>query len=119
MNKVFCVSCGFKILYEVTKPKFCSRCGEGAGGTSAASKKEEEEDEEKSELDIDMEKLKNDIIVEKSDGKVTLESLWSTANAPAGENIEPRRASNDPEGQALLDKTVQDCSSSRIKDINE
>ena len=116
MNKVFCVSCGFKILYEVTKPKFCSSCGEGVGGTSSAKK---EEVEERSELDIDIDKLKKDIVVEKSDGKVTLESLWSTANAPASEGVEPRRPSADPEGQALLDQTLKDCSSSRTKEINE
>jgi len=116
MNKVFCVSCGFKILYEVTKPKFCSSCGEGVGGASSAKK---EEVEEGSELDIDIEKLKKDIIVEKSEGKTTLESLWSTANAPSSDEIEPRRPSDDPEGQALLDQTIKDCSSSRTKDINE
>jgi len=117
MNKVFCVSCGFKILYEVTKPKFCSGCGESVGGTSSAKK---EESEEVSDLDIDIEKLKKDIVVEKSDGATTLKSLWSTANAPtSSDNIESRPPSNDPEGQALLDKTIEDCSSSRTKDINE
>ena len=116
MNKVFCVSCGFKILYEVTKPKFCSGCGESVGGISSAKK---EESEEVSELDIDIEKLKRDIVVEKSDGTTTLKSLWSTATAPSNDNIEGRPPSNDPEGQELLDKTIADCSSSRTKDINE
>jgi len=116
MNKVFCVSCGFKILYEVTKPKFCSGCGESVGGTSSAKK---EDVEVGSELDIDIEKLKKDIVVEKSDGATTLKSLWSTANAPSSDNIGSRRPSNDPEGQALLDQTIKDCSSSRTKDINE
>jgi succinate dehydrogenase/fumarate reductase-like Fe-S protein len=117
MNKVFCVSCGFKILYEVTKPKFCSSCGESVGGVSAASKKEEVE--ETSELDIDIEKLKKDIVVEKSDGATTLKSLWSTAAAPSNDDIEARPPSNDPEGQALLDQIIEDCSSSRTRDINE
>ena len=116
MNKVFCGACGFKILYEVSKPKFCSSCGESVGGTSYAKK---EEVEEESELDIDIEKLKKDIVVEKSDGATTLGSLWSSADAPSNDNIEPRPPSNDPEGQALLDKTIADCSSSRTKDIDE
>jgi len=117
MNKVFCVSCGFKILYEVTKPKFCSSCGENVGGVSAASKKEEVE--EASELDIDIEKLQKDISVEVASEKTTLEDLWASSAPPSDGDSSPRRASDDPEGQALLDKTIADCSSSRTKDINE
>ncbi len=115
MNKVFCVSCGFKILYEVTKPKFCSSCGEGVGGTSSAKK---ERVEAESELDIDIEKLKGDISIEGSSAKTTLDDLWSSP-APLSTSDERRPPSNDPEGQALLDQTIKDCSSSRTKDINE
>ena len=34
MNKVFCGACGFKILYEVSKPKFCSSCGQVLKGST-------------------------------------------------------------------------------------
>ena len=44
MNKVFCVSCGFKILYEINKPKFCSSCGEPIGSVSSSAKVEEVEE---------------------------------------------------------------------------
>ena len=117
MNKVFCASCGFKILYEVTKPKFCSGCGESVEGISSASKKEVEG----GELEIDMDKLKKDISIEGDSGKITLKSLWSASSSPRtsdGANFS-RPPSNDPEGQTLLDKTVKDCSSSRTKDIDE
>ena len=76
MNKVFCVSCGFKILYEVSKPKFCSSCGKGVGSISSASNKENEE--EGSQLEINVDKLSKDIIIEKGDGKSSLKDLWSS-----------------------------------------
>tara|TARA_R110000765_G_scaffold2550_1_gene7856 strand:+ start:951 stop:1298 length:348 start_codon:yes stop_codon:yes gene_type:complete len=115
MNKVFCVSCGFKILYEVTKPKFCSGCGESVGGTSSAKK---EDVEVGSELEIDIDKLKGGISIEGSSAKTTLDDLWSSP-APLNTSDERRPPSNDLEGQALLDQTIKDCSSSRTKDINE
>jgi DNA-directed RNA polymerase subunit RPC12/RpoP len=115
MNKVFCASCGFKILYEVTKPKFCSTCGESVEGISSASKKEGEG----GELEIDMDKLKKDISIEGDSEKTTLKSLWSASSSPRAGGGFSRPPSNDPEGQTLLDKTVKDCSSSRTKDIDE
>ena len=121
MNKVFCASCGFKILYEVTKPKFCYGCGESVEGISSASKKDGEGCEAGSELEIDMDKLKKDISIEGDSEKITLKSLWSASSSPRtsyGANFS-RPPSNDPEGQTLLDKTVKDCSSSRTKDIDE
>ena len=44
MNKVFCVSCGSKILYELKKPKFCSTCGEPLDGVTTSKSKNEEEE---------------------------------------------------------------------------
>ena len=120
MNKLFCVSCGFKILYEVTKPKFCSSCGQGIASLSASSKKQEPEEE--NELDLDLNKLKRGIVAEVSTQKTNLGQLWSSvtsseANMPKGDYKRP--ASKDPDGQALLDKTIQDCASSRMRDIDE
>ncbi len=118
MNKLFCVSCGFKILYEVTKPKFCSHCGEKIGVISSASKKDEPEEE--SELNVNLNKLKRDIVVEGNSDKTTLKEIWSSAS-PKGSSLPPmeRPASNDPVGQELLDQTVRECSSSRMRDIDE
>jgi len=113
MNKLFCVSCGFKILYEVAKPKFCSSCGESVSSISSGKTKEEEP-----EAKININKLKADVIIEKSSGGVDVKDLWSSASAPAAD-MEGRGASPDPEGQDLLDQTIKDCSSSRMKDINE
>ena len=119
MNKIFCVSCGFKILYEVAKPKFCSSCGNSLGSISSSARKEEEE--EVSDLDIDLSKLKRDIVVENDKRKTKIEDIWgsvtsSEASGPQ-ENFS-RPESRDPDGQELLDKTIRDCSSSRIRDID-
>ena len=120
MNKLFCVSCGHKILYEVTKPKFCSSCGESLDGLSKASK--EQDVEEQSELDVDLNKLKRDIVVESSNQKTTVEQIWgSVTSAEAGSERErfSRPASQDPDGKELLDQTIKDCSSARMRDVDE
>ena len=120
MNKVFCVSCGFKILYELKKPKFCSNCGESiAGGVSTASEKVEIE--ESVDLDVDLNKLKKDIVVESSkSASVNLGEIWASAKqgGVSSDNYK-RPESKDPEGKELLNKTIQDCSSSRMRDVDE
>jgi len=120
MNKVFCVSCGFKILYELKKPKFCSNCGENiAGGVSTASKKAEEE--ETVDLDVDLNKLKRDIVVESSkSSSVSLKQIWGSASQGGVDSDNYKRPdSKDPTGKELLDKTMQDCASSRMRDVDE
>ena len=120
MNKLFCVSCGSKILYEVSKPKFCSSCGEPIGSISNSSKKQEPE--EQSELNVDLNKLKRDITVESYSDKTTVEQIWgSVTSAEASMEREKfsRAASKDPDGKELLDQTIKDCSSSQMRDIDE
>ena len=123
MNKLFCVSCGFKILYEISKPKFCSSCGKGLGTVTAKAQEEEESGEQGSSLDVDIEKLKKDILVEGNSKKTTCQDIWGAvtqAEAQQGlQSRESRPASKDAEGQALLDQIVKDCSSSRMKDVDE
>jgi hypothetical protein len=124
MNKVFCVSCGFKILYEIAKPKFCSSCGSSIGASLSSAPKEEEE-EEVANLDVNIDKLKKDIVVEGSNESTSLKDLWSSVTPSeaqgggAGRDLGSRPPSKDPEGQALLDKLRKDCGSSRQRDIDE
>ncbi len=124
MNKLFCVSCGFKILYEVSKPKFCSSCGKGIGSVSSASVPEEARKEEEPQLDVNINKLKRDIVVEASSDKTSLQDLWSSvspseAKGGGTQGEFQRPPSSDPEGQELLDKLRKDCGSSRQRDIDE
>jgi|TARA_R100001480_G_scaffold153746_1_gene157383 hypothetical protein len=120
MNKLFCVSCGHKILYEVKKPKFCPECGQSLDGLSKAST--EQDVDEQPELDVDLDKLKRDIVVESSNQKTTVEQIWgSVTAAEAGMERDSfsRPASKDPDGKELLDQTIKDCSSSRMRDVDE
>ena len=121
MNKVFCVSCGFKILYEINKPKFCSSCGEPIGSVSSSAKVEEVE--ETSTASIDLNKLKRGISVETNSSKQSLKDIWggvTEQEAKAGGMGRMERApSKDPEGQALLDQIMNECASSRMKDVDE
>jgi len=121
MNKVFCVSCGFKNVYEVTKPKFCASCGTPVAGgvapTPAAAVKAEVEVEYKEESSlgsIDLRKLRQDIVAETNTQKMTLTDLWKSAT-PEDANMTPmqRRASNLPDGKELLKRSQADCSSAR------
>ena len=120
MNKVFCVSCGSKILYELKKPKFCSTCGEPLDGVTTSKSKNEEE--ETSDLDVNLNKLKRDIVVENNEQQTTVEQIWgsvTSSEANRGRDSFNRPASKDPSGKELLDKTIQDCSSSRMRDVDE
>jgi len=121
MNKVFCVSCGFKNVYEVTKPKFCASCGTPVAGgvapTPAPAVKAEVEveyEEESSLGSIDLRKLRQDIVAEANTQKTTLTELWKSAT-PDDVNAPPmkRRAANLPDGDALLRQSQADCGSAR------
>lgn len=119
MNKMFCVSCGFKILYEVSKPKFCSSCGHNLAGITKATVAEEPEEE--SNIDsIDVDKLKRDISVDYSSTKTTLKDIIANSTAAdANPEYESRPASTNAEGDALLKQIQQECASSRMRDVDE
>ena len=105
MNKMFCVSCGFKILYEVSKPKFCSSCGHNLAGITKATVAEEPEEE--SSIDY-------------SSTKTTLKDIIASSTAAdANPEYESRPASTNAEGDALLKQIQQECASSRMRDVDE
>ena len=67
-------------------------------------------------------KLKRDIVVESSNQKTTVEQIWgsvTSAEANAERDKFSRPASQDPDGKELLDQTIKDCSSSRMRDVDE
>jgi|TARA_R110000744_G_scaffold309374_1_gene417277 hypothetical protein len=119
MNKVFCVSCGFKILYEINKPKFCSSCGTNVNSLKASIKTEGEE--EVVPLEVDINKLKTSVSVDYGSNKSTLQDLWgsvSSDEAKAEREKFSRAGHKGPDGQALLDQTLKDCAPSRQKDVD-
>ena len=125
MNKVFCVSCGFKLFYEVNKPKFCSNCGLNINTLKASvkeeSKSEGEFDLPPANIDVDVEQLKKSVAVEYDKEKQTLGSMWGSittdeASAPPSKFARPKF--QGPKGQELLDQTIKDCGSSRSQDLD-
>jgi hypothetical protein len=123
MNKVFCSSCGHKNVYEVAKPKFCAACGTPIGlAAPAPARKEavaEIEYEEESGRSFDLGKMKNDIVAELNTQSTTLTDLWKSATPEdANRSRMSRRASNLPDGDALIKQSQADCASSRIQDID-
>jgi hypothetical protein len=122
MNRIFCVSCGHKLLYEVSAPKFCSSCGENPYGIKSLNVKKSEEEEEDDDFggieisEAKLRKLKMDISVESFGRHSTLDEIWSN---PAPREDFQRRAFNGPSGKDLLDLTIKECGPSRPTDINE
>lgn len=123
MNKEFCINCGHKNLFEVSKPKFCAGCGKSFNTSMASSARkptsrfqEEEEEEEYFEPNsYDIEKLKASIVAESNSNKKTLDELWSD---PAPRIVGNQRASSsDPSGAEILKQTMKDCS--RVKAAKE
>tara|TARA_R110000744_G_scaffold14957_1_gene42163 strand:- start:4407 stop:4766 length:360 start_codon:yes stop_codon:yes gene_type:complete len=119
MNKMFCVSCGFKVHYEISKPKFCSSCGYDFTGVSKSKTKEGGEEESSIE-EINVDKLKKDISVEYNSSKTTLKDLLGTSSA-ASDNPEysPRPASSSAEGEEIIKQIREECATSRSRDVDE
>lgn len=130
MNKVFCVSCGSKLLYEVSAPKFCSSCGNAVNSFApkAAAKPvlkskayiEVDEDEDDGDCvdisNIDLRRLRKDIVTESFASKITLQDIIGTSTG--GERFS-RPSFNGPDGEDLINQTRRECGPSRPTDIDE
>jgi len=116
MNKMFCISCGVKVHYEVSKPKFCSSCGYNLAGVSESKTKEGVEEDE----DINVDKLKKDISVEYNSSKTTLKDLLSSSSAASDDpEYNPRPASSPAEGEDIINQIREECAPSRSRDVDE
>jgi len=123
MNKVFCSSCGYKNVYEVTKPKFCADCGTQIGIMAAApapAKKEVVAEVEYEESrSFDLRKMKNDIVAEANTQKVTLTDMWKSATPQDAQRGRFSRPASDlPNGDEMIKRSQLDCGSSRVQDID-
>lgn len=116
MNKIFCVSCGAKNVYEATKPKFCASCGCAVAGVSVASS-DVSEVEETELANIDLNKLKRSVGVDYVNSYTKIEDVLGK-----GGDTSPmqRRASSLPDGQQIIKQNMLDCAkASRSNDIDE
>lgn len=123
MNKEFCINCGHKNIFEVSKPKYCAGCGSPFNTSSASKYKQVEqveqvEEEQYDSPSFDINKLRASIIAENNQSKKTLDDLWKD---PAPRDQNNRRAfSSDPSGEEILKRTMTECA--RVKsatDIDE
>jgi len=124
MNKEFCINCGHKNIFEVTKPKYCAGCGNPFNTSSTSRYKsvevneEEYEEEDREVQSFNLEKLKASIIAENNQSKKTLDDLWKDP-APR-ENNNQRPFSSDPSGPEILKRTMSECAKVKsATDINE
>ena len=126
MNKEFCIQCGHKNMFEISKPKFCAGCGSPFNTSAQISAPKKisqaktlnnfDEEDDVSFSDIDLSKLRNTIAYEVHSSKVKLDDLWS--NPAPRENIE-RRGFSGPEGQELLNQTEKECSTSKFTEVTD
>lgn len=125
MNKIFCVACGHKNIYEVTKPKFCAGCGEGIGGSTSASaaekvsrpKMEVELGGEDEVGSFDLRKLRSQVVAESTSNKITLGDIMGSNSSDSADEFK-RKASDLPDGQAILEQSKKDCGTSKPSDID-
>lgn len=110
MNHEFCIQCGHKNIYQVTKPKFCAGCGQPFNTTlvSKSSQREVEDDEEPEYVGgkFNIEKLRKTVAAQVEGNKVSLDDLWKD---PQQSSYNPRQASTDPEGNILLKQIMTEC----------
>lgn len=115
MNKEFCMSCGQKNVFEVTRPKFCCGCGQPLNTLSVASTPTQrrivkDDQEEESDFDIesiDIDRLRKQISYEGQARKVSLDDLWK---APAPSDGVRRVGVSGPQGKDLLAQIKKECS---------
>ena len=125
MNKIFCVSCGHKNIYEVTQPKFCAGCGHQMSVNASASAIEKvlqpQMDVELGEEGVvgsyNLRKLRSQIIAENTSNKIKLGDIVGSSS-PDRQDEFKRDASNLPDGKDLLEQNKKDCGSSRMTDID-
>lgn len=126
MNKEFCIQCGHKNVFEVSRPKFCAGCGTPFNTSSASTLRNapkveryhEEDDDDESETlsSIDISKLRNTITVEASQNKVSLDDLWRN---PSPYEQFDRPQFNGPDGEDLIKQIQRECASSKMTEIDE
>jgi hypothetical protein len=126
MNKVFCSACGHKNLYEVSQPKFCAGCGAGMGVKASVSGVDKvlrpqmdvsiESDDSNVVGSFDLNKMRNQIYAETNSNAVKLSDLMGSSNST--DDGYSRDEVNLPDGDALLQRSEQDCGSSKPSDID-
>lgn len=124
MNKEFCINCGHKNLFEVSKPKFCAGCGtafnvlSSRASVNVQAQESEDQEENYQPRSFDINKLKKSVVFESKASVRTLDELWKD---PAPRESNSFRAhSSDPSGREIIKKTMAECSPvKQVKEIGD
>jgi hypothetical protein len=126
MNKIFCTSCGHKNIYEVNEPKFCAGCGSAIRGGVSSDVVRASESSASVEVDmgngsslgsINLDKLRNNIVAEGNSKQVKLGDIMGSSSSDSSDEF-VRGESNLPDGDELIQRSQQDCGSSKPIDID-
>lgn len=120
MNKIFCVSCGYKIEYNYDKPSFCPKCGEPVDGVSSRASSVEVVDEQNEITEsYDLSKIKRGISVDGYQNQnIKIEDVIGSGSEQ--DDLLKRKPSNLPDGQDMIKLNESDCAKViRSKDIDE
>lgn len=121
MNTEYCIKCGGKAEFSVSKPKFCPTCGSpfnrAASSVSKASvnEDEDEDDDDTSEyIDVQSLKRKNIFKAEVSKNfKVTIADLAPPSPESSKASRQSQRGEDSLSGEEIVRKMQMECS--RIK----
>ena len=121
MNTEYCIKCGGKAEFSVSKPKFCPTCGSPFNrAASSVSKASFNEDEEEYEDDaseyVDVQSLKRKNIFKaevNKDFKVTISDLAPPSPESSKASRQSKRGEESLSGEEIIRKMQMECS--RIK----
>jgi hypothetical protein len=121
MNTEYCIKCGGKAEFSVSKPKFCPTCGSPFNrAASSVSKASFNEDEEEYEDDaseyVDVQSLKRKNIFKaevNKDLKVTIADLAPPSPESSKASRQSQRGEESLSGEEIIRKMQMECS--RIK----
>lgn len=121
MNTEYCIKCGGKAEFSVSKPKFCPTCGSpfnrAASSVSKASfNEDEEEDEDDASEYVDVQNLKRKNIFKaevNKDFKVTIADLAPPSPESSKASRQSQRGEESLSGEEIIRKMQMECS--RIK----
>tara|TARA_Y100000592_G_scaffold58634_1_gene91776 strand:+ start:1985 stop:2326 length:342 start_codon:yes stop_codon:yes gene_type:complete len=101
MAYMYCTSCGAKLQYSVSKPKFCSECGEGFDSVAVAKKAKIETDSDEDSGFIKPVRLDYEVSASEQSKMKIGDIIGTNEGAKVERRGAPNKKSDDPLGDAL------------------
>jgi len=110
MAYMYCTSCGAKLQYSVSKPKFCAECGESIDGVTASVQRNVSNLSSQDEGSFIRPKGLDYEVIQERPEKLTLGSVIGTDKNSKPEARPTQKKLEDP-----LKESVNSCKSTRDK----